>query len=105
MSELRLVLKKTPEFHEWYCDLSDTEQTRIDARLDRAKQGYFGASRDLGSGLLEFKWPSGMRVYYSRKRIRGIDLLVLWGGFKGTQKGDILRARRLKAEYENDLET
>lgn len=105
MSELHLVLKKTPEFHDWYSELSDTEQTRIDARLDRAKQGHFSVSRDLGGGLLEFKWANGMRVYYSRKRIQRIDVLVLWGGFKGTQKSDIPRARRLKWEYEHDLET
>ncbi|TBR20702.1 type II toxin-antitoxin system RelE/ParE family toxin [bacterium] len=104
MSEPSLVLKKTPEFHDWYSELSETERTRVDARLDRAKQGHFGASRDLGEGLLEFKWANGMRIYYSRKRIQGIDVLVLWGGFKGTQKGDIRKARRLKAEYEHDLE-
>ena len=105
VSEPRLTLKKTPEFHGWYAELRDTERTRVDARLDRLKAGHFGSSRDLNDGLFELKWTNGMRVYYSRKRIAGVDTIVLWGGFKATQKADIRKALKLKARYENELET
>lgn len=103
MSALELRLWKTPEFNEWYGSLRDTEQARIDARLDRLKSGHLGASRDLGEGLFELKWVNGMRVYYSRKRIGEVDTIVIWGGFKGTQKADIKKARTLKERYENEL--
>lgn len=44
-----------------------------------------------------------MRVYYSRKRIGEVDTIVLWGGFKGSQRADIRKARALKERYENEL--
>ena len=88
----------------WYDLLTPTEQTRVDARLDNLIAGYFGVSRSLGDGLFELKWKNGMRVYYSRKKIKDIDTIVLWGGFKKTQKPDIAKARKLKMRYEHELE-
>ena len=66
--------------------------------------GLFRSSKSLGRGLLELKWKSGMRVYYSRKRIAGADVIVLWGGSKGTQVKDIRKARQIKRRYEDALE-
>ena len=103
MNEIGLILKKTEEFGRWYSSLRDTEQTRVDARLDHMTAGYFGCSRSLGDGLFELKWNNGMRVYFSRKKIKDIDTIVLWGGFKGTQKADISKARKLKARYEYEF--
>jgi len=104
MPEINLILKKTVEFGHWYHSLTDTERTRVDARLDHMTSGYFGNSRSLGNGLFELKWTNGMRVYFSRKKINQIDTIVLWGGFKGTQQADISKARKLKVRYEHELE-
>jgi len=104
MTEIRLTLKKTKEFGNWFNLLTDTERTRVDARLDNMVVGYFGNSRSLGDGLFELKWKNGMRVYYSRKKIKNIDTIVLWGGFKGTQKEDISKARKLKMRYEYEFQ-
>ena len=104
MTETRLTLKKTQEFDEWYRSIGDTERVRIDARLDNMAVGHFGDSRSLGDGLFELRWKSGMRVYYSRRKIRGIDSIILWGGYKASQTRDIARARRLKQRYEETLE-
>jgi putative component of toxin-antitoxin plasmid stabilization module len=57
----------------------------------------------LGDGLFELKWRSGMRVYYSRRRVAGVDVIVVWGGFKGTQDAGIAKARSLKDRYEAEL--
>ncbi|MBI2119234.1 MAG: type II toxin-antitoxin system RelE/ParE family toxin [Elusimicrobia bacterium] len=100
---MKLKLKKTEEFADWYDSITPTEKTRVDARLDNLISGFFGDSRSLGDGLFELKWKNGMRGYYSRKRIKDIDTIVLWGGFKATQKTDISKARRLKARYEYEL--
>ncbi|MBI4248091.1 MAG: type II toxin-antitoxin system RelE/ParE family toxin [Elusimicrobia bacterium] len=104
MSDTKLKLKKTAEFDQWYQSLTATEKTRVDARLDNMIAGHFGVSRSLSDGMFELKWKNGMRVYYSRRKIKDIDTIVLWGGFKGTQKADIAKARRLKARYEDELE-
>lgn len=54
--------------------------------------------------MFELKWNNGMRVYYSRKKIKNVDTIVLWGGFKGTQRADISKARKLKMRCEYELE-
>lgn len=105
MIQQRLQIRKTEEFDKWYRSLAPTLRTRIDARLDNiGALGYFGESRSLGNGLFELKWKNAMRVYYSRKKIREIDVIVLWGGFKGSQEGDIAKVRKLKERYEYELE-
>ena len=44
-----------------------------------------------------------MRVYYSRKKIAGVNVIVLLGGFKGTQAKDIKKARIIKQRYEDEF--
>lgn len=105
MIEFRFVLKITKEFERWHAALSGDDRVRISARLDEIRLGRFGISRSLGSGLLELKWKNGLRVYFSRKRVAGIDIFVLWGGFKGTQQNDISKARRLKTRSEHEAES
>jgi putative addiction module killer protein len=100
-----LTLKKTDEFLSWYDTLSAIHQVRIDARPERVKNLHFGMSRSLGEGLFELKWKNGLRVYYSRKRIAGIDIVVLWGGFKNTQNADIARSYRLKMRCEHEFQS
>ena len=102
--EFCLTLRRTRQFGRWYDALPAGHQTRVDARLDEMMLGRFGDSRSLGEGLLEMRWTNGLRVYYSRKRISGIDVLVLWGGFKGSQERDIAKARHLKERYEHEFE-
>ncbi|MFH1726150.1 MAG: hypothetical protein ABII00_16195 [Elusimicrobiota bacterium] len=99
-----LTLKTTAEFRAWYKSLGEVDQTKIDAWLDNMRVGVFRASKSLKRGLLELKWKNGMRVYYSRKRIAGANLIILWGGSKGTQSKDIRKARQIKRRYEDAFE-
>lgn len=101
---LSLRLKATPEFISWCDSLTLDLRRRVHARIDNIRVGIFANSRSLGDGLFELKWKIGMRVYFSRKRVAGIDVIVLWGGFKGTQPSDIVHARKLKHRYEKELE-
>ena len=78
-----LRLKATSEFTKWHESLTPGLRRRIAARFDNIRVGNFVNSRSLGEGLFELKWKIGMRVYFSRKRIR---------------------KRRLKNKYENELE-
>ncbi|MFC1679264.1 hypothetical protein ACFL2T_03535 [Elusimicrobiota bacterium] len=96
-----ITIKKTAEFSGWYQSLGSVDQVKVDARLDNMKAGIFVGSKNLKKGLFEAKWKNGMRVYYSRKRIAGADVIVLWGGFKGRQSKDVARAREIKRRYED----
>jgi putative addiction module killer protein len=104
VADTDLKIKKTEEFAEWYEQLGDTLKTRIDARLERLKTGHAGDSRSLGEGLFELKWKNGLRVYFSYTKIDGVDVILVWGGDKSTQKSDIKKARALKELYEAESE-
>lgn len=103
MSSTPVRIFLTPEFSAWRDTLEPKQERRLEGRLGRLRQGHFGDSRSLDEGLFELKWRSGLRVYYSRTRAGNVDIIVLHGGFKGTQHADIQRARRLQACYEETL--
>ena len=103
MSAPSLTLWMTPEFIDWREQLHPQPRARLISRFDFLRSGHFGDSRSLGDGLFELRWRNGMRVYYSRRRVAGVDAIVVWGGFKGTQDADIAKARRLKDHYEAEL--
>jgi putative addiction module killer protein len=98
-----LNLWRTPEFRFWYDTLEPLEKVKVDGRLEKLTEAHFGDSRSLQGGLFELRWKNGMRVYYTRRRVRNIDTIILWGGFKGTQQSDIDRSRCLQARYENEF--
>ena len=97
----RLLL--TREFGTWRDELNPVLRTRVANRLEQLTMGHLGDSRSLGGGLFELRWRMGLRVYYTRRRVREVDSIVLIGGFKGTQHGDIDKARSLQTAYERRL--
>lgn len=102
MTDARYELLKTDAFDEWYRYLPGKKMAAVNARLALAAAGVFVHSKPLGQGLFEFKWNDGMRVYFSRRKVAGADVLVLVGGDKSTQDRDIRRARKLKELIEED---
>jgi putative addiction module killer protein len=72
---------------------------RIRARLDRATLGNLGDSRSVGVGVRELRvaFGPGYRIYFTQ--LDRSTLVLLTGGTKRTQRGDILRAK----EYCEDL--
>lgn len=74
-------------------------QRAVDARLTRLAVGNFGDHRSIGNGLYELRIMKGpgLRVYYGFK---GLELVILiGGGDKSTQKGDIEKAKVLWRKY------
>ena len=103
MSHEQLRLYQTPEFNAWLATLNEQHEHSVHGRLRRLIWGAFGDSRSLGDGLFELRWRNGLRVYFTRKRIGDIDTIVLYGGFKGTQHGDIIKSRNVQAQHEERL--
>jgi putative addiction module killer protein len=67
-------------------------------RLDRVEQGNFGNCESVGEGVLELKidFGPGYRVYF------GVDeefVVLLCGGTKATQPGDIKKAKDYWRDY------
>ena len=89
-------IRKTRVFSQWLDDLRDIRaRARVQARIERLAAGHAGDFRPLGEGVCELRidYGPGYRVYFMK---RGRDVVILLaGGDKRTQVGDIKTALRL----------
>lgn len=92
-------VQRTRQFAEWYEGLDEKQRRIIDARIGRSEeQGLLVGFKPLVKtlGLFEFKWRSGMRVYFSLAILEdGRLMLLLIGGNKNSQMKDINLAKKL----------
>ncbi len=93
------VIKRTSEFDAWFLTLRDrTTSIRLAVRLDKAQRGILGDVKAVGNGVFEMRefFGPGWRMYYVQ---RGSVLIVmLGGGDKSSQDGDIAAAKELAAQ-------
>ena len=89
-------------FEDWLLQVRDARAiARIRVRLDRLSLGNAGDAHPVGAGVWELRidYGPGYRVYYAR---RGAALLLLlYGGDKRTQEGDIQQAQAYWQEYQH----
>ena len=97
------VIKQTDYFSKWLRKLKDIQgKVSIIRRIDRMKIGNFGDYKPLGDGVSELKITTGpgYRVYYTK---RGDEIIILLiGGDKSTQSTDIVKAKQLLKEIEDE---
>ena len=89
----------TDEFDRWLSDLADEKaRTKIASRLARLRFGNAGDVKPVGGGVSEMRvhHGPGYRAYY--KQTGRTIIVILCGGDKSTQDGDIKRAREMAAE-------
>lgn len=87
-------------FDTWLDSLKDVgAAARIIARVDRLQAGNFGDHKPVGNGVWELRIDHGpgYRVYYAQAGQTVI--LLLCGGDKRKQRGDIKRAIALWKDY------
>ena len=94
-----IELRKTDVFARWLDDLRDLRaRARVQARLDRLAEGNPGDVKPVGEGVSELRidYGPGYRVYF---KARGRTVIILLaGGDKRTQAGDVRTALRLARE-------
>jgi putative addiction module killer protein len=96
-----LSIRPLPEFTAWLNHLADaTVRGVVLARIKRLELGLAGDVKSVGGGVSELRIHvgSGWRVYFVRRGAQVIVLLA--GGSKRSQKGDIRRAKALAASLE-----
>ncbi len=84
------TIQTTEVFDVWFNSLKDrVAKVRIQARIDRAEDGNFGDREPVGVGVLEMRIHvgAGYRVYF--KQVGMEVFILLAGGVKATQAGDI----------------
>jgi len=93
---LRRRYEKQTGFVQWIDNLRDIHaRARVQARIERPAAGNAGDVKPVGKGVSELRidYGPGYRVYFTK---RGRELVVLLaGGDKNTQAGDIKIALRL----------
>ncbi len=96
-----MIVKKTPEFMEWFYKESNKTRLQVISRLERiSSYSHFGDMKNLGGQLFELRWRNGRRIYFTFDEN---NCLVLLGGNKNGQTKDIKEARRLqKRETSSD---
>lgn len=89
---------------EWVDTLPSAARARIAARIARFEAGNLGDAKQLGDGVWEarFMFGPGYRLYFGVDR--GVLILLLTGGDKGSQRGDIQKAKRFWREYMEEID-
>ena len=91
-----MEIRKTDLFAKWLDDLRDIQaKARVLVRIERLASGNAGDVMPVGEGISEMRidYGPGYRVYYTK---RGSELIILLaGGDKSGQSGDIKTALRL----------
>jgi putative addiction module killer protein len=88
---------------KWHRALRDRiGKARIDARINRLKDGNAGDAKPIGEGCSEMRinYGPGYRIYY--KDMGAELILLLAGGDKSTQDRDIERAKEIARNYNPD---
>ncbi|MDE1158082.1 MAG: type II toxin-antitoxin system RelE/ParE family toxin [Neorhizobium sp.] len=94
------IIEQTQTFRDWLSSLRDKQAAaRITSRIERAQAGNLGDVKPVGEGVSEMRIAHGpgYRVYVVRKGQR--LLVLLCGGDKSTQEGDIAQAKRLAHDW------
>ena len=82
---------KIPFLH-WFDSLRNlTAKDEVRGRLNRLKLGNCGDYKSVGDGVLELRFRSGIRIYFTD--IGNIVVLLFCGGDKDTQDSDITKAK------------
>lgn len=93
-------LEQSDDFARWLKKLRDRDgRLRIIKRLQRLSDGQFGDCQSVGDGVHELRmfFGPGYRVYFIQQGDTVIVLLA--GGDKDSQAGDIARAKALAREF------
>lgn len=92
---------RTDIFAHWFKGLRDrAAAARVAIRIDRLALGNPGQYRNLTGGVREMKidYGPGYRVYFAEPA--GEIVILLCGGDKKSQNGDIAAAIRMVSELE-----
>jgi putative addiction module killer protein len=98
-----VVLYETEEgqcpFADWFNGVESNAALKVRTAIARMEIGNFGDVKRVGNGVSERRidWGPGYRVYFGRDGDRIVVLLL--GGTKKRQSGDIQKAIAFWADY------
>lgn len=96
-----IEVRQTALFAKWFDSLKDRRaRARIQARIDRLEMGNFGDVAPVGESISELRifYGPGYRVYFIQQD--SVLVILLCGGDKSSQQGDIARAKEIARQLE-----
>lgn len=96
-----MEIKQTETFRNWETKLKDRRaRTIIATRLMRLAEGLAGDVASVGDGVQELRihYGPGYRIYFQQHG--GAIIVLLSGGDKGSQKRDILIAKKIAQAWD-----
>lgn len=97
-----MQLRETASFRAWLDTLRDREaKARIARRISRLQLGLAGDIQPVGGGVSELRlhFGPGYRVYLLQRG--NVLIVLLCGGDKSTQAGDIASAKALAEQWKD----
>ncbi|MDO1580539.1 type II toxin-antitoxin system RelE/ParE family toxin [Rhizobium oryzicola] len=91
-----LEIRETEAFATWFSRLRDERaKARINARIFRLSIGNPGDVKPVGEGVSELRidYGPGYRIYFVKQG--KVVIILLCGGDKSTQAGDITAAKQM----------
>ena len=101
MIQCMAVIKETEVFSSWMREMKDRfARSVINERIRRLSLGNKGDSKYLGDGVTELRidFGPGYRVYYAQ--VEKQIIILLCGGDKSKQTGDIKKAKEILSNLE-----
>jgi putative addiction module killer protein len=97
-----LTADGTNPYRDWLRTLDVTPRARIQARVLRFSTGNLGDHKNLGGGVWEARvmFGPGYRIYFGKDGPQLV--LLLLGGDKTTQAGDVARAKASWKAYQEE---
>jgi putative addiction module killer protein len=100
-----MKIRESSVYKKWIRNLRDERaRHRVNARIERLKQGNPGDVKPVGEGVSEMRidYGPGYRVYY---KDTGKEIIILLcGGDKAAQDEDIKQAKKIAAVFNPDEE-
>jgi putative addiction module killer protein len=93
-------IRQTAEYTSWFAALRDERgRMRIAARIYRLSLGNAGDAKSVGRDVSELRVDTGpgYRIYFTRRK--GVIVVLLCGGDKGSQDRDIKTAKALAEQW------
>lgn len=86
-------------FGRWFVEIDARAASRVVVAVTRIGQGNLSNVKSVGSGVLEYRidYGPGYRVYFGRDGDELVILLI--GGTKSLQQGDIEAAKAFWLDY------
>lgn len=99
MKEIKVYksLSGKEPYLDWYLSLDNSQKIIISKRFARVKNDNYGDYKDLGKGLKELRFKTGIRIYFTETE--NVIVLLLNGGDKKQQSKDIKKAKEYLNEY------